>query len=138
MSDPTNATAEDRAARDALASRGSSFLVWHDPRGRQLLTELGFTGGRLTIGRDSAADLCLFWDEQVSRLHAGVERMGRHWLVTDEGLSRNGTFVNGERLTGRRRLSHGDVIRVGATTLEYVDPAEGPGQSTVVGETPGA
>ena len=34
----------------------------------------------------------------------------------DDGLSRNGTFVNGERLSGRRRLTDGDTLRFGGTT----------------------
>ena len=41
--------------------------------------------------------------------------MGGDWVVCDDGLSHNGTFVNGERVRGRRRLRDGDVIAVGAT-----------------------
>jgi class 3 adenylate cyclase len=47
--------------------------------------------------------------------------MGAHWLIGDDGVSRNGTFVNGERLNGRRRLRHGDVIRIGRTALAFND-----------------
>jgi pSer/pThr/pTyr-binding forkhead associated (FHA) protein len=45
--------------------------------------------------------------------------------VTDDGLSRNGTFVNGVRISGRRRLSDGDVVRFGKTIVEYRCPTEG-------------
>jgi hypothetical protein len=55
----------------------------------------------------------------VSRLHAVIEWTGTYWAVVDDGLSRNGTFVNGERLTGRRRLRSGDVIWIGATEVTY-------------------
>ena len=40
-------------------------------------------------------------------------------MVIDDGLSRNGTFVNGERISGRRRLRDGDIIRVGASTITF-------------------
>ena len=48
--------------------------------------------------------MTLGWDTEVSRLHAQVEPVGSDWIVVDDGLSRNGTYVNGERVNGRRRL----------------------------------
>ena len=39
------------------------------------------------------------------------------WVLVDDGLSSNGTFVNGERLNGTRRLDDGDTIRFGTTTV---------------------
>lgn len=74
---------------------------------------------RLTVGRSPENDLALTWDAEVSRLHATLEWIGGAWTVTDDGLSRNGTYVNGERLTGRRRLRAGDGIRVGGTLLAF-------------------
>ena len=59
--------------------------------------------------------LALPWDDEVSRLHAELVRMGEDWVLCDDGLSHNGTFVNGERVRGRRRLRDGDVVTVGAT-----------------------
>ena len=50
--------------------------------------------------------------------------MGGDWVVCDEGLSHNGTFVNGERVRGRRRLRGGDVIAVGDTLIAFCAPAE--------------
>lgn len=58
-------------------------------------------------------------DTEVSRLHAQLERVGADWVLADDGLSRNGTYVDGERLTGRRRLRDGDIMLVGATTMTY-------------------
>jgi pSer/pThr/pTyr-binding forkhead associated (FHA) protein len=40
-------------------------------------------------------------DLLVSRLHAKLERIGGAWTIVDDGLSRNGTFVNGQRVIGR-------------------------------------
>ena len=76
---------------------------------------------RITIGRSPQADLSLGWDAEVSRLHAAVEYLGAHWTIVDDGLSRNGTFVNGERLVGRHRLMAGDKIRVGTSLVSFHD-----------------
>ena len=43
-------------------------------------------------------------------------------MIEDDGLSRNGTFINGERLTGQQTLRDGDVIAVGDTLLGFRDP----------------
>jgi pSer/pThr/pTyr-binding forkhead associated (FHA) protein len=74
---------------------------------------------RVTIGRAPENDLALTWDAEVSRLHATLEWIGGAWTVTDDGLSRNGTYVNGERIAGRRRLQAGDAVRVGQTLLAF-------------------
>ncbi len=76
---------------------------------------------RVTIGRSPQADLALRWDAEVSRLHASIEYLGAHWTIVDDGLSRNGTFVNGERVVGRRRLMAGDKIRVGTSLVSFHD-----------------
>ncbi|MBO0788516.1 MAG: FHA domain-containing protein, partial [Actinobacteria bacterium] len=65
-----------------------------------------------TIGRGNAVDVHLS-DPSVSRLHAEIVRRGPYLYVTDLGLSRNGTRVNG-RLVARRLLEDGDVLSFGA------------------------
>ncbi|MDR0345866.1 MAG: FHA domain-containing protein [Nocardiopsaceae bacterium] len=65
-----------------------------------------------TIGRGNAADVHLS-DPSVSRLHAEIVRRGPYLYVSDLGLSRNGTRVNG-RLVARRLLEDGDVLSFGA------------------------
>jgi DNA-binding CsgD family transcriptional regulator len=57
-------------------------------------------------------------------VHAQLVRIGPDWAVVDGGLSRNGTFVNGVRIDGRRRLRDGDELRFGQTVLVYRDPGE--------------
>ena len=74
----------------------------------------------LTIGSDpESADLALD-DPAVSRVHALLDRFGSTWLVLDLG-SRNGTHLNGKRLTGQRRLRDRDEILTGRTRLVYRD-----------------
>jgi len=76
-----------------------------------------------TIGSDAdSADIALT-DGTVSRVHAVVERVGATWLVRDLG-SRNGTWVNGERLSGQRRLRDGEELLVGRSRLLYRDHAD--------------
>jgi len=111
--------------------RGSSFLLYRDDQGRQQLLELGERSGRLTIGRHPDSDVALPWDGEVSRLHAELERVAGEWTVVDDGRSRNGTFVNGERLHGRRLLADADAIRAGRAVLVFRSPAARQFHSTV-------
>ena len=78
---------------------------------------------RAAIGRHPAQDIQLL-DRVVSKEHAIVEfREGAFW-VFDAG-SRNGTYLNGKKVPGRTRLSEGDEITIGSTTLTF--EAKGPG-----------
>ena len=70
----------------------------------------------LTLGRDGRNDLVLDGDEFASARHARIEPRGDGVWVSDLG-STNGTYVNGERIEGARRLAPGDVLRVGETDL---------------------
>jgi len=98
----TEAELEARLAAERL---GVPFLVYRDDEERQLIV-----------------DLSLPWDPEVSRLHAELAFRGGEWTICDDGWSQNGTWVNELRLTGRRRLSDGDLIRVGRTTLAFCRP----------------
>ncbi len=62
-----------------------------------------------------------------------IDRVGADWLVSDDGLSRNGTYVNGERLGARRVLRAGDVIQTGDTQIAFVAPTSGSVSATVSG-----
>lgn len=85
----------------------------------------------LTIGRAPTADVRIADDALVSRVHARLERVAGTWTVVDDGFSRNGTFLEGRRVTGRQPLHDGDVLRVGATSFVLVDPGDA-GASTEV------
>jgi pSer/pThr/pTyr-binding forkhead associated (FHA) protein len=71
-----------------------------------------------TVGRSSRNDIDLARDEYASSDHARIEpRRDGVWLE-DVG-STNGTYLNGTRLTQPKRLSPGDVVRIGETELRY-------------------
>jgi len=100
------------------------YLLLRDGRGAQRIIALPPTWDRATVGRGLGCTVCLSWDGQVSRVHAQLERLGDDWTVVDEGLSRNGTFVNGDRLAGRDRLQDGDLIRFGDTEVAFRAPVQ--------------
>ena len=114
------------AQRIDAERRGLPFVVHLDGEGRQRIVELGGEASSLSIGRRPSSDIPLPWDTEVSRLHAVLARVGDEWTLADEGLSRNGSFVNGRRLRGRRRLCDGDAITVGHTVLVFLtgDPGD--------------
>ena len=62
------------------------------------------------------------WDPEVSRLHAELEYKAGEWTLCDDGFSQNGTYVNGLRIHGRRRLVDGDLVRIGQTSIAFCDP----------------
>ena len=72
--------------------------------------------GVVTVGRDDSADLQLR-DKAISRRHATLRVEGETAVIEDLG-SRNGTFVNGDRVDDARRLREGDALQLGATILE--------------------
>lgn len=114
------------------------FLVLHDPGGRRQLFELDEHTARFTIGRRRTCDVALPWDAEVSRLHAELVRLGADLVLQDEGLSHNGTFVNGERVRGRRRLRPGDRLTIGTTTLMVGGPEPNTSVRTHDADTPSA
>jgi hypothetical protein len=75
---------------------------------------------QLTVGRGANNDLALENDEFASARHARIEPRRDGVYVEDVG-STNGTFVNGIRLARERRLTPGDIVRVGETDLRYED-----------------
>ena len=97
---------------------------WHLPQDRDLAT----------VGRANEADVHLDGDSQVSRLHARLERVGGQWSIVDDGLSRNGTMVNGRRVTGRVRLNDRDRVTIGQTLLVFCAPEPTATDQTVLAD----
>lgn len=118
---PLQSPVELKAVLEAERS-GVPFLVYRDGPGEQQILTLGADQQRITVGRGPACEVCIEQDSEVSRLHAELERLGENWTVSDDGLSRNGTFVNGERVAGRRRLHDRDIIRFGRTFATFHQP----------------
>src|SRR5579863_1080079 len=105
----------------AAEQTGVPFLLYRG--GEEELWLHALEGELVTVGRASEANVSLGWDPGVSLLHADLIARSGSWLIADDGISRNGTFVNGERVQGRQRLRAGDTILVGHTTLVFHEGA---------------
>jgi hypothetical protein len=99
--------------------RGLPYLLFRPHPDEQRILALGPQLDRVTIGRQEACDVALPEDPSVSRVHAVLDRIGDEWTLVDDGSSRNGSFVNGQRVHGRLRLRDGDLVRVGDTFLAF-------------------
>lgn len=99
----------------AAVARGAPFVLHRPASG--VLTIVPLVRDRVSIGRHSDCEVSIPADREISRSHALIERIGHGWFLVDDGVSRNGTFVNGDRLAGRRALVDGDAILVGASLL---------------------
>ena len=75
---------------------------------------------RFSLGRSSTNELCYADDVGLSRQHLALERDGNTWTVRDLG-SKNGTFVNGSRITEPYTVSPNDRIAAGHLVLEFAD-----------------
>jgi EmrB/QacA subfamily drug resistance transporter len=117
------------------------------PAGRRpLIGELriiaGADAGRMfavrdgaALGRDDSADIVLVDPKgELSRLHLRLGLIGGEVLVEDLGTT-NGTFLNGERISGARPLKAGDQIKAGGCTLEFT-PAPAPAPAPGAGGQP--
>ena len=81
--------------------------------------------GDLIIGRNVEGFGALGGDPEISRRHAQILRTPEGRLYVADLGSTNGTFVNGERISGSAWLSPGDVIRAGRSTLKVTGGATG-------------
>ena len=85
----------------------------------------------ITLGRGTECDLVLA-DERASRMHCGIRRWDGDFYLKDLD-SKNGTFVNGQRIDGLVKLSPGDRIRVGALVFSF-DSDSPKGDQTILRE----
>jgi DNA-binding CsgD family transcriptional regulator len=112
--------------------RGRPFLVYRNAEGEQQLVTIEEGTTEIWFGRSASAGVQLGWDEEVSNLHAQLEFVGDEGTLVDDGLSSNGSFVNGERVSGRRLLRDGDMLRLGRTGILYRAPGAAGATSTVL------
>jgi pSer/pThr/pTyr-binding forkhead associated (FHA) protein len=128
-----------RSAERGLPAASQESFVMAPAQVAQARAEAGVVPGRLVVTRSSALPVgtafeagpvpttigrgddnvvVLTGDDYASGRHARVESgLDGTWVV-DLG-STNGTYVNGERLEGRRRLHEGDLVQVGDTELRF-------------------
>jgi hypothetical protein len=79
--------------------------------------EKGLVDKPVTIGRDAEAGIQIL-DRSASRFHCEIFPVGGMWFVRDLE-SKNGTYVNDERLADEELLRAGDIIKIGSTELVY-------------------
>ena len=101
----------------AAERAGKPFLAYRDRDGHLALLQAGEE--TVMLGRRAEVGISIDWDAEVSGLHAELQCLEGEWAILDDGLSTNGTYVNGQRINGRQRLRDGDRIRVGQTILVY-------------------
>jgi pSer/pThr/pTyr-binding forkhead associated (FHA) protein len=95
--------------------KGSSVFVVIEPKQHRGRTYT--LSNALSIGRLDDNDIIIDDDTFISSHHARIEvRPEGVWVV--DLKSTNGSFVNGQRLSGERSVRKGDRIQVGSTVLE--------------------
>lgn len=100
-------------------------LVIEDDAGTR--TVVPFTAEELTLGRAAEGVAWRLPDRNVSRRHARFSRASGAVFVEDLG-SLTGTWLNGERISGRRRVRPGDLVEIGDYDLVVApEGAEAPG-----------
>jgi pSer/pThr/pTyr-binding forkhead associated (FHA) protein len=129
---PRAQTAPELKEQIEAEREGMPFLVYRDGDEAQRIVTLSEGTGEIWVGRREAADVRLDWDSEVSGLHAQLELVRGECTLVDDGLSRNGSYVNGERVRGRRLLRDGDVLRFGRSLVLYRAPGAASGESTAI------
>jgi class 3 adenylate cyclase len=111
------------ADRIRAERRGRAFVAMHDGGGNQRVVTLESERSPITIGRRPDNDIVLSWDHEVSRRHAHLLHTEEGWTLADDE-SRNGSYLNGERVTRQRPLRDGDVFRFGDTVVLFRAPVQ--------------
>ena len=93
-------------------------------------TVYALEGEQISIGRDSSNGIAVN-DAEVSRRHSRLTFQGGKYVLEDLG-STNGTFVNGQRLTGPRVLKSGEVISLGEQIVFVYEAVESDPGATMV------
>jgi len=97
------------------AAPGARLIISGGPTAGQIVA---LSSALLTIGRGNECDV-IIPDASISRQHSQILRQESGWYVQDLG-SRNGTALNGERLSAPRRLEDGDSLMLGTILLRYL------------------
>lgn len=98
----------------AKAANALLVVIRGTPQGKRF----NLIGKELIIGRDRDCHIQLS-DANISRRHAVIRKKEDGFYVADYG-SRNGTFLNDNKLEKDELLSKEDMIRIGTTVLKYI------------------
>jgi pSer/pThr/pTyr-binding forkhead associated (FHA) protein len=141
---PSPAPAAASAEPPKPDNSGKSAAAGHGPPMATILVRTGQLKGKrlpvrvpvINIGRADYNDLVLP-DDSVSSAHAKLQRREGVWVLTDLN-STNGSFVDGEKVSGEAMLSPGATLKLGDVSLLFDPPAEGdvgpgPGGTKVMG-----
>ncbi len=99
------------------ASSSTRVVILESPGMRSGATF--FLTDQTVIGRSPECDIEIA-DNSVSHHHASISRDGASFKVQDLG-SKNGTYMNQRKILGPTRVKHGDIIKVGKTTFEFME-----------------
>ncbi len=100
-------------------------LILRTPEGEPRTCRL--EGARVSLGRSPENDLCFPDDSGLSRRHLVFEESSQGWAVRDLG-SKNGTYVNGARVSGSQLLMPGDQVAAGHLIIEFAVEAAEPAE----------
>ncbi len=88
-------------------------VVQGEPEGACFLLR----SGRTTIGHD-CGNIIVLGDEQISKKHAAIVYADNRFWIEDRN-SKNGVFVNGEKIGGAQSLEDGAIVKLGSTFLKF-------------------
>lgn len=133
------AAATAKSVAPAMTPEGKVPEGWLiDIEGHAGLPPFRLTGKPLMVGRvrgEDAAHLDYYVIDKptVGRSHAVIKYRDRHFWLLEQG-SVNGTFVNGQRITGEHRLRNGDRLKFHKFEFEFQHPGTAVGgEGTLVG-----
>ena len=116
---PTGTGPAAPAAKPKKSAAPKSFATLRVLAPESRRGELVPIDNEITVGRGGGCALVLADDQYASTVHARVFKRGNDLLV-DDLESRNGTFVNGKRISSTTKLRRGDQIQFGGTVCDVM------------------
>jgi pSer/pThr/pTyr-binding forkhead associated (FHA) protein len=89
----------------------------------------------ITVGREQGNHIVIN-DNYVGRRHLELIRDDTNNILVRDLNSKNGTYINGKKITGEVYLNKNDIVRIGNTTLPWRSYFEKPGNTTIESPEP--